>query len=302
MSSNGGIALNECAGCGKKANDLKMCVACKEVRYCNVKCQKQHRPQHKDRCKKRSAELRDKSLFKQPPKEECAICFLPVPDSDSVTFMPCCGKELCNGCIYAVAGESFGNCKCPFCRAPPPKTNEAYIGRIKKRMEANDAEAFVFMAMKYGEGTMGVPKDEGKYKELLLKAVELGSSDACRCLAIDYLQGSLGMKKDEKKSQHYWEIAAMEGCVKSRLNLATAEWNKGESHKAMQHYIIGARAGNDECLGFVKAGYLQKLIDKHVFEEVLRAHKEASDEMKSNQREAATQFLNRNGPQSFRVL
>eukprot|EP00985_Skeletonema_marinoi_P010065 scaffold4743_cov161-Skeletonema_marinoi.AAC.1 len=51
-----------CASCGIAAVDavkLKKCTACYLVRYCSVKCQKQHRPKHKKECKKRAAELRD---------------------------------------------------------------------------------------------------------------------------------------------------------------------------------------------------------------------------------------------------
>eukprot|EP00984_Skeletonema_dohrnii_P005111 scaffold1799_cov134-Skeletonema_dohrnii-CCMP3373.AAC.1 len=58
-----------CASCGTAQADdiqLKTCTACKSVRYCSVKCQKEHRPQHKRACKKRAAELRDELLFRQP--------------------------------------------------------------------------------------------------------------------------------------------------------------------------------------------------------------------------------------------
>ena len=39
-----------------------------------------HWATHKKECKQRAAELRDEALFKDPPsKEECPICFLPMP-------------------------------------------------------------------------------------------------------------------------------------------------------------------------------------------------------------------------------
>ena len=49
-----------CASCGvKEDNDitLKKCNGCYLVKYCGVKCQREHRPQHKKECKKRAAEL-----------------------------------------------------------------------------------------------------------------------------------------------------------------------------------------------------------------------------------------------------
>eukprot|EP00984_Skeletonema_dohrnii_P006566 scaffold2352_cov90-Skeletonema_dohrnii-CCMP3373.AAC.5 len=58
-----------CASCGVTAVDdvrLKNCNACYLVKYCSIKCQKDHRPQHKKECRKRAAELRDEILFKQP--------------------------------------------------------------------------------------------------------------------------------------------------------------------------------------------------------------------------------------------
>jgi hypothetical protein len=71
-----------CAECGKEEGgvSLKTCKPCMQVKYCNADCQKNHWPKHKKQCKQRAAELRDEALFKDPPpKEECLICFLPMP-------------------------------------------------------------------------------------------------------------------------------------------------------------------------------------------------------------------------------
>ena len=83
MSSTAENTVVTCANCGKGeecAGNLKVCTACKMVKYCNRDCQIAHRPQHKTACKKRAAELYDEKLFKvHPPREECPICFLPLP-------------------------------------------------------------------------------------------------------------------------------------------------------------------------------------------------------------------------------
>ena len=71
-----------CAECGEEEGgaSLKMCKPCMSVRYCNAECQRNHWPKHKKECKQHAAELRGEALFKDPPpKEECPICFLPMP-------------------------------------------------------------------------------------------------------------------------------------------------------------------------------------------------------------------------------
>jgi len=117
-------SLSMCANCGKSeenSGDLKACNACKMVKYCNRDCQIAHRPQHKNACKKRAAELHDEALFKEhPPPDDCPICMLPLPYvADSVNpnqtnFKSCCGYVICNGCVYEM-GESH---LCPMCRVP----------------------------------------------------------------------------------------------------------------------------------------------------------------------------------------
>jgi hypothetical protein len=81
------VVMNEivvcCAECGSEAGggvSLKTCKSCMHVKYCNAECQKKHWPKHKQDCKIRAAELRDEALFSDPPpKEDCPICFLPMP-------------------------------------------------------------------------------------------------------------------------------------------------------------------------------------------------------------------------------
>jgi len=47
----------------------------------------------------------DDELFAEPPpKEDCPICMLPIPYSTNMCevatlFMPCCGKNICRGCM-----------------------------------------------------------------------------------------------------------------------------------------------------------------------------------------------------------
>eukprot|EP00986_Skeletonema_menzelii_P005248 scaffold1873_cov183-Skeletonema_menzelii.AAC.1 len=123
-----------CTSCGVAGGDdikLKKCTACHLVKYCSVKCQRDHRPQHKRECKKRAAELRDELLFKQPESScfgDCPICCLPLPIDPKKTILnTCCSKRICGGCDYAnQMRELEGKLqqKCPFCRKALPDTDE----------------------------------------------------------------------------------------------------------------------------------------------------------------------------------
>ena len=138
-----------CACCGKAEVDeinLRKCNACKSVRYCSVKCQKGHWPQHKKACKK-AAELRDEVLFKQPESthhEDCPICCLPLLMDTHYSIMSCCGKKVCSGCADAnTIRELAGSLEhsCPFCRHPSPKSSAEAMTNLMKRIEANDPAA-----------------------------------------------------------------------------------------------------------------------------------------------------------------
>jgi hypothetical protein len=100
--------MRSSASCGKAEVDnikLKICTACKLVKYCSVVCQKNHRPQHKKECKTIAAEIKDDRLFRQPDGScdgECPICCLPQPlDADNRSINTCCCKIICDGCNYA---------------------------------------------------------------------------------------------------------------------------------------------------------------------------------------------------------
>eukprot|EP00979_Chaetoceros_neogracilis_P004968 scaffold846_cov205-Chaetoceros_neogracile.AAC.3 len=143
---------HQCAACGDSddgGGSLKACTACNLVKYCNRTCQVAHRPAHKKACKKRLAELFDERLFKQPPpNEDCPICYLRLPiEVYQKKYQSCCGKILCRGCVHAhsVAAADAEKYKCVFCRSEAPSSDEEEIERMKKRAEANDAQAMFYL-------------------------------------------------------------------------------------------------------------------------------------------------------------
>ena len=215
-----------CAECGIVGGGiLKTCKSCMSVKYCNVACQRNHWSTHKKDCKLRAAELRDTALFKDPPaKEDCPICFLPMPISliscmslppatissvpindfaisnvelagmNMEDYYPCCSKSVCKGCYYSFC-ESENDVKCPFCNSDRgSKTDEERVGEVMKRVEANDARAIYMLANSYHHGFNGSQQDHAKAMELYAWSAELGCDEAhCQRGKLFYYEG--GLKK-----------------------------------------------------------------------------------------------------------
>ena len=280
-----------CASCGTIENDdvkLKRCNGCYLVRYCGVKCQKEHRPKHKKECKKRAAELRDELLFKQTESThegDCPICLIPIPlDAGKRSLTPCCSKFICNGCDYSYqtrqANERLES-TCPFCRQPTPKSVVEAERVLMKRVRAKDPAAL----QQVGSQRNHDGDYEGAF-EYFAKAATLGDAIAHYHLSWLYNEGK-GVEKDKKKELYHMEEAAIGGFPEARYNLGAMEWNNGRKERAIKHYIIAAKLGHDESLEKVKEAYQDGLVSKDDFASTLRAHKAAVDAMKSPSREAA---------------
>ena len=227
-----------------------------------------------------------------PPKEDCPICFLRLPYRESgSTYMPCCGKELCTGCIYAFQSRitkdehNLG----PFCRAPTPKSEEEITKRLKKRVELNDAQAMYNVACHYCNGRFGLPRDHAKALELWHRAAELGDADAYCNVANAYKDGR-GVERDEKKALHYAELAAIEGESKARYNLGVSELHAFNFDRALRHFMIAARDGYSNSLEGIKIMYLGGDATKDDHTKALRSYQSYLNEIKSDQRDEAVAF------------
>ena len=283
-----------CASCGVAGSDdikLKKCTACYLVRYCSVKCQIDHRPKHKKECKKRAAELRDEILFKQPESNhfgDCPICCLPVPiDTQKSIFNSCCSKRICDGCNVANNRreiEARLQPKCVFCREPLPKTYDEADKRLIKRIEANDPDAIAHMgSIKYHEG------DHKSAFECWTKAAALGDPFAHHELSILYREGQ-GVEKDEKRALYHAEQAAIGGHPIARHNVGWTEKERGRMDRAVKHYIIAAKLGNDKSLENLTNGYRAGHVSKEDFTAALRGYQAAIAATKSPQREEAAEY------------
>ncbi len=241
-----------CASCGIAENDdvkLKNCTACYLVRYCSVKCQKDHRKQHKRDCRKRAAELHDELLFKQPESThlgDCPICCLPLPlGSMKSGMMNCCSKVICAGCAYAnMRREMEMRLKqtCLFCREAPHNSEEEHDQRRMKRIEANDPVAMVELAINEFNKS-----NHSSAVEWFNKAAELGYAEAHYKLSSLYQDGH-AVEKDEGKALYHLEEAAIGGHPKARHNLGYLEGRNGNTERAVKHWIIAAKQGDDNSM------------------------------------------------------
>ena len=298
MSDNNNDNILSCANCGKgeeESINLKYCSACKLVKYCSAECQKAHRPMHKNECKKRAAELHDEALFKEhPPTEDCPICMIPLPiDKNQSAFYHCCGKHICKGCVYGmimgrlskgkITDAQVDKCKiCPFCRNIP----EEGVESLQRLADKDNAQACFDLSRYYIFGLNDLPRDMKKAHELLLKAGKLGKGRAFHNLGVSYENGSV--ERDLKKSKHFYELAVINGNVASRTAIGNIETRAGNIDRAKRHFLLGARAGDTECLDLIKVGYTKLgFITKDEYADALRAYQKRRDEMKSDDRENA---------------
>jgi hypothetical protein len=284
-----------CASCGVAGVDnvkLKKC-ACNLVKYCSVDCQKNHRKKHKQACKKKMAELRDRDLFTQSESSfmgECPICCLPLhlqPKKHTI-MMSCCSKYICNGCNYAnqkAELEQGLQQRCAFCREPAPESDEKADKQIMKRIKKhNDPVAMTQMGKShYGEG------DYGKALEYFTKATELGDTAAHFCLGLMYYHED-GVEKDKKKGVYHFEQAAIGGHPGARCNLAVHEMKRGRPDRAARHQIIAANLGCDTSLEAVKMHVEAGVVSKEEYGAALRGYQAAVNLMKSAERDKAEAY------------
>ena len=283
-----------CASCGiAEIDDVKLvpCDGCDLVHYCSDDCQQDHSSNHEEACKKRAAELRDELLFKQPEnthRGDCPICMIPLPlDKQKSILKSCCSKVICKGCSHAnIIREDPMRLTflCPFCREPMPETKEDYCKLMKKRIEMNDPVAM------YQEGVG--QRQKGNYRSAFVyysKAAKLGDADAHYTLSILYHLGQ-GVEKDTRKEIYHFEEATILGHPWARYNLGCVEEDNGNVERALRHWLIAARQGEDDSLKTLMKAFKEGLISKEDLAATLRAHKAAVDETKSAQREAAEEY------------
>ena len=304
-----------CAECGVAGGvSLKVCKSCMDAKYCNAECQKKHWATHKAVCKLRAAELRDEALFKDPPpKEDCPICFLPMPvklvccmslPPATITSVPifdyvkneateelanmgteeyyeCCGKSICRGCLDSF-GRSGNIMNCPHCKSMRiGLSDEDIVKEMMKRVEANDAKSMYVLGNSYDFGEHGLQQDHEKASELWKQAAGLGSSQAHYHLGNKYLHGG-----NMKKAKFHLETAAMAGHEEARSNLGLMEAQSGNMERAVKHWAIASSAGNHQAMNNLLVALKRNLVPQDEFESALTAYNNSCVEMRSEARDA----------------
>jgi len=304
-----------CADCGGVAGggiSLKTCKSCMLVEYCNADCQRNHWPSHKIECKRRAAELRDEALFKDPPpKEDCSICFLPMPGQliNCVSLPPatissvpindfananeglgkrmeeyfsCCGKSICQGCISSL-NKSGNMWNCPYCNAEKMgKTDKEVVEDLMKRVEANDAGATYVLGSYHYHGQYGLHQDEKKATELWTQAAELGFSEAHKALGKMYHK-----RGDVKKAKFRYEAAAMAGDEDARFNLGYIEFTSGNAGRGLKHWTIAASSGSYSAMHSLRKLFEKGVVSRESINSTLIAYNKSCVEMRSEARDAA---------------
>ena len=283
-----------CASCGiAEVDDIKLkeCGVCDLVKYCSDECQRNHRSEHEEACKKRAAELRDEILFKQPESThmgDCPICSLPLSlDKQKSGMYMCCSKFICKGCIHAIKMREVNMRRipsCPFCRKPGTSTVAERDKQRMKRVEANDPSALL------QEGLIQAEKRHYlKTLEYCKKAADLGAAGAHYQLACMYNEGE-GVEKNKGKEIYHHEEAAIGGHPGARYWLGVYENDNGNVARALKHWIIAATQGLDDSMKELMDAFKRGQLSKDELAATLRAHKAAIDATKSPQRREAEEI------------
>ncbi|KAL7533629.1 hypothetical protein ACHAXR_005362 [Thalassiosira sp. AJA248-18] len=91
-----------------------------------------------------------------------------------------------------------------------------------------------------------------------------------------------------KKALHHYSCSAMGGNEQARFNLGAFYCNNGgdmDMKRGMKHFMVSAKAGDDDSLKEIQKGLLRGHVTKDEFASTLRAYNESSDEMRSEQRD-----------------
>jgi TPR repeat protein len=258
----------------------------------------------------------DEALFKDPPpKEDCPICFRPMPvkliccvslppatilsvpiydianENDKLAVLNtevyhvCCGKSICEGCAYSL-DQSGNDEKCPFCNSGGGKTDEENVDKLMKRVDVNDAASICLLATYYFGGVNSCPLDRTKAMELYTRAADLGYSKAHAHLGITYYDGG-----DLTKAKFHFQAAAMAGHEEARVMMGVIELKVRNMERALKHFTIAASAGHYAAMNVMRTAFNDGLVSQESIDSILEAYNNSCAEMRSEARDTYIRTL-----------
>jgi len=203
-------------------------------------------------------------------------------------------KTVCKGCCVMSWKQGLDNASnagqfCPFCRAPPPGSDNESLRLIRKRVDARDPEAIRYLGDQYEHGHNGLEKSATRAIELWSEAAELGLTIALTKMGMAHYHGQ-GVVQDKAKGVRCWESAAMQGHAPSRHCLGIVEIENGKFDRAIRHYLISAKMGQKESLDEIKEMFTEGHATKDQYLEGLKGYQDAVEEMKSTGRDLAARL------------
>ena len=179
---------------------------------------------------------------------------------------------------------------CLFCRTPFPADNASELAMVRKRVDAKDPEALRFLGNFYNTGMLGIEKNLPRAHELWTEAAELGSIRAQESLGHQYFNGE-GVTRDETKAVQCWEKAAMQGQVQARHNLGHYERGNGNYERAVRHYMITSKMGDEVSLNCITDMFMRGTATTEQYAEAIKGYQVAVEEMRSPNRDEAQAML-----------
>ena len=155
-----------------------------------------------------------------------------------------------------------------------------------KRVDAGDANGINNLGFYYNEGLYNLPQNYTKALECWEQAAELGNVTSYYNIGNAYMYGR-GVERDGKKAIHYYELAATKGDVNARHNLGWHEYRTGNVERALKHYLMSARGGDNSSLVNIQKLYSKGHATKDDYTKALRIYQEYLNEVKSSQRDKA---------------
>jgi len=193
------------------------CGRCRDAVYCSKACQAAHWPLHKLPCAKACAVLartkRETAAKDYDWRGKCVVCRDVI--SEYPTVLNCCTKRLCNNCADAVAQKG----DCPLCSQVADPSDSEYVRRMRKHVDAGDADAEVLLGLAYKEGNRGLDVDAERAVLLFTRAAEQGHAVAMFELGNCSACG-IGCAFDAKAAFKWYKSAAA-------LDYPEAQYNVG---------------------------------------------------------------------------